>query len=132
MAVNGLNFLFLPKNSFLTNRLASHTFAPQLATVDVMTADLNKSHLVSMFSVKSGSSLNREATLLAKVCLTFLSASNSHFILYAFRALNYFLVIEWFRFSKCRRLEWSVNSSACLLTRSSATEETKSAKTIQK
>ena len=72
--------------------------------IDIMTVDFNKSHPVSMSSVKSRISLNREASLLAKVCLTFLSTSNSHLILYALRAVSCFLFSIDSSLSKCRQL----------------------------
>ena len=86
-----------------------------------------------MFSLKSGRSRNRDSTLVAKVCLTFLSASNSHFILYALRVLNCFLVLGWFRSLKMQTT-WRlpVDSSSPLLTQTSTTEENKSTEKIQK
>ena len=80
------NFLVPPSSCFLLSVCPPTHLQPQIAGADVMTADLRNDH----------SSL-REANLLAKVRLTFLLASNPHFILYALCAVNHLLVLEWFR-----------------------------------
>ena len=82
-----------------------------------------------MSSVQSGSSLNKEATLLEKVCFVILLASNSHFILYICSLYSESLPCSQ-NAQASQNIDGSIDSSAPLFTQTSTTEKNKSAETI--